>query len=316
MPREKEPNKEPKELTIPTADDLEEQEIDNEGEDEEEIPEADKAAEEDSETDENAESDAEKPQGSLDVAQKSLEEELGKVREDLAEAKARTEFLEGELDKARQEYGNNTSQLWTYQGKHIYELTDKEYEQALDLLLEGANNADTDQSRRGYLNQIRDCQKLRHAGATLNYQEAVIEGREIDQWNKEWGIVETALLKEYPGLKAHVQTIGERIVPIFKNRKTDSDSRFLYRKLTDGFRGKDSVEEKFRHAVKVIKELGLLKELDIKGGSVPTIGKATQNKVSGSSQKFTREQIEKMSLEEFERNEKAINEALRKRKIR
>jgi len=314
---------EEKELEGQELDQQEEQETE-ETEDEEgaEPTEETEESEEESEGEEGEKAD-DKPKDKvqkridqLTAAKKSLEEQLSESKEALEEAREKGKFLEDELTKAKQSYGTGVSNLWTKNGKHMYELTNKEFGDVVDMLVSAAENSQTEAERKEWMQQLKECNILRNSGQGIAEQEAQILQSEQDLWEAEWGLVSKALLEEAPQLKAHAEKLNKLIVPIFLNRKKDNDAKFTYRKLAEG-----GVDAKFKHVVALMKKEGIydaVQKEDYKKSPNPgaTVGKGSKSTTSSETKTFTRAQIAKMSLAEFTKNEAAINKALAKGQIR
>lgn len=312
---------EEKELeSIETDQELENTE-DEDTEEEESTEETEESEEEESEEDkeESESKPKDKTQKRIDqltAAKKTLEEQLTESKEALDDAREKNKFLEDELAKTKQSYGQNVSNLWTRNGKHMYELTNKEFSEVVDMLVSSAEASQTEDERKQWMKQLKECNLLRNSGQDIAEQEAHIEANEQSLWEYEWGLVSKALLEEAPQLKAHAEKLNKLIVPIFLNRKKDNEAKFAYRKLAEG-----GVDAKFKHVVSLMKKEGIydaVEKEDYKTSPNPgkTVGKGAKSPVKGETKTFTRAQIAKMSLAEFEKNEAAINKAMSKGLIR
>lgn len=294
----------------------EEDEDDTEEESTEDAEESESEEEDKEESDPQPKDKTQKRIDQLTAAKKTLEEQLTESKEALEEAREKTKFLEDELLKTKQAYGQGVSNLWTKNGKHMYELTVTEFSEVVDMLLSNAEASQTEDERRQWMKQLKECNLLRNTGQDIAAQEASIANNEQSLWEYEWGLVSKALLEEAPQLSAHAEKLNKLIVPVFLNRKKDNDAKFLYRKLAEG-----GVEAKFKHVVALMKKEGIydaIEKEDYKASPNPgkTVGKGAKSPTQGETRTFTRAQIKKMSVAEFERNEAAINKALSKGLIR
>lgn len=317
-----------KELELKNEDHIEDQEIETEAKPEDDDEEGKEPTEGDSEAgeegneadsdDADSGEDKDKPAADpIEDARKGLEEQLGKSKEALEEAREKNKFLEDELERQRQTYGTGVSEVWLYGGKHMYELTSKEFSDLIGNIISNAEKAKTDEEYQECMLYLKECNALRSKGEPLAEQHNRIEQAELELWQHEWGLVSNALLAEFPDLTKHVERLAQKIAPIFLNRKKDNDAKFSYRKLTEG----DSVEKKFRYVLNLIKQEGIPTEAGGKkkaSTQIQTIGKgASSNAGGGSGEKtFTRAQIAKMSLADYTRNEKAIDKALQAGRIK
>ena len=304
-----------KELEIAAAevdDDQEENETLNEQETEEEesTEESDQQETEEEESDNNAKPKNKTQQriDQLTAVRKTLEQELTESKEALEEAREKTKFLEDELVKAKQSYEQSVSNLWMRNGKHMYELTEAEFDEVVDICLGNGEEG---------IQQLKECHQLRKMGRSIQQEEAKIENAEAELWSHEWAVVSKALFEEAPKLKAHAEKLHKIIAPIFYNRKKDNEAKFTYRKLSEG-----GVEAKFKYVIALMKKEGIYDAIEMEDytkspapGS--SAGKGKKSPLTTSETKtFTRAQIEKMSLAEFAKNEKAIDKALSKGLIR
>lgn len=319
---------------MPKEKELENQEVDQDENEQETETEETEDEEDDTSTEESDESDEEesddeegessdKPKDKtqkridqLTAAKKTLEEQLTESKEALDQARVRSKFFEEKLAKAEQAYSKGVSQAWTFKGKDIYQLTNREFEEAIDMLLTGAEASQTEAERKEWMQQLKECNILRGRGQDIAEQKDKVDQNEQALWEYEWGLVSKALLEKAPQLKEHAIKLNKLISPIFLNRKKDDDAEFAYIELAKG-----GVSAKFRHVVELMKREGIYDEIqkeDYKKTPNPgnTVGKGSKSTTGSETKTFTRAQIAKMSLAEFERNEKAINKALSKGQIR
>lgn len=198
-----------------------------------------------------------------------------------------------------------------YKGRPIYELSDQEFKQAKRELA-----ARTDISEADKFDFLHECEDARDS-----YKEKVeplvqesnkLSQDALKQWNDEWVTVSQEFLDMNPDFKEHLPRINAYMEKEFATRKT------LVERLKKG------PLEKFKYAQKVIQLLGIDKEVEQSAyakdsdlSAAPTLGRGKQTAASEAApREFTREQIRKMSLEEYMKNEEAIQKALREKRIK
>jgi hypothetical protein len=249
----------------------------------------------------------------LTAVKKSLEEAVNERQDQLDKAIDRIKFLESELEKDKQSFGRGVTQIYTWNGKQMYELSEEEFDEVVDTCL----SADDPKAAR---QQLEECRKLRRQGKPLLEQQNEVEAEQQKVWMAEWKFVTDELLKVIPELKDYVGPLSNEIGPIFDKRNTDKKAAFLYQLLTDG-KSEKRVQSKLKYVNELMDELGISKKLQLQHyandrpapGSTVGKGKAP---VTSKTPSFTRKQIEAMTLEQFEKYEAQIDAAQKAGRIR
>lgn len=307
-----------KELTTEKVDqELDETVIEeaNESEKDEEAPEETPEAEETTEEPEKgdkADTKAEKRINKLTAINKSLQEELAKAKEILEEAKETLDRKDKALAEEKASLGQQFETLWTKNGKTMAEMTEEEFDAVIDECL---GNADIEQGKK----LLAECRAQRKAGKPIQQKQEALDKGEQELWEYEWGIISKAVLDEEignPELKKHFDKLKAEIVPVFQKRKEDRETGILYRQLVDG-----GVEAKMKHLTRIMKKLNIYKLIEqddtTQQQTTGTISKGKKSPaLSGGPKTFTRAQIEAMSAAEFEKNEAAIDKAMRENRIK
>lgn len=306
---EKETELEQDELEL-TEDDSDDEAVEKE---EDETP---KEAEEPEEAEpaEEAESDEDKEEGDKPNQNQKVEKRINSLTaklkakdEELAEARDRITELEKNTEEEKQDVLSQLPAI-NYNGKSIYDLTNDEFIEAVetcysrdDLTKEEKANfvREAKEARKRYLEKIQP----------IFAEEAQIFQEANKVWQEEWSEVQREFVEMYPDIQKEVGRITEFMQAEFQKRP------LLVKRLKKG------TVEKFKYTLDVLKKLGIDKQLekeeyakDAAPGMTAGKGKASPSKSKTPS--FTRAQIAKMSVTEFERNEKAIDAAHKAGRIR
>jgi len=304
------------EKELMTEDDQQVTELETESEKEEEpqeetekeSEETPEAEEKDEEENPKADPKAEKRINKLTAINKSLQEELAKAKEALEEAKETLDRKDKALSEEKASYAQGFEFIYTKNGKQMFELTEDEFDAVIDECL---SNPDVEQGKK----LLAECRAQRKLGKPIQQKQAEVEKGEQELWEYEWGLITKAVLDEETGnpeLKKHVDKLANQIAPIFLKRKEDKELGLLYRQLTEG-----GIDAKMKHLTRLMKKLDLFKLIQEDAPTPETIGKGKKTPVSAGKEKvFTREQIAKMSLEEFEKNEAAIDKAMAEGRVK
>jgi hypothetical protein len=294
---------------------LTEDDTDDEAEDKEE-DETPKETEEteDAEPAEDAESEEDKEEGDKPNQNQKVEKRINSLTaklkakdEELAEARDRISELERNTEEEKQDVLNQLPAI-NYNGKSIYDLTNDEFIEAVetcysrdDLTKEEKAQfvREAKEARKRYLEKIQPI----FAEEMQNIKEAEVV------WQTEWGEVQREFLEMYPTIQEEIGNISEFMQDEFRKRP------LLVKRLKKG------TVEKFKYTLDVLKRLGIDKKLDKEEYAKDTAPGMTAGKGKASPSKsktptFTRAQIAKMSVAEFERNEKAIDAAQKAGRIR
>lgn len=279
-----------------------EEEETNESDDTEEVTEE---AESEEEKDDKADTKAEKRINKLTAINKSLQEQLKEAKDALDEAKEVLDRKDKALTEEKQAFTAGFETTWTKNGKQMYELTEDEFDDVIDSILSN------DEPDKKLLAEIR---AQRRQGRPLLKKQLEVETGEQQLWEYEWGIITKAMLDEETGnpeLKKHVDKLAAHIAPIFHKRKEDKELAILYRQLTEG-----GVDAKMKHLTRLMKKENLFKLIQSDVELPATTGKGKKAPAATKEKTFTRAQIAAMSAEEFEKNEAAIDKAMKKGRIK
>lgn len=302
-----------KELLLETEEVIEEQAQDEtEKEESEDSQEADKADAEEAESDSEEESGkadtkAEKRINKLTAVNKSLQEQLKEAKDALDEAKEALDRKDKALSEEKQAFQAGFENIWTKNGKQMFELTEEEFDEVVDACLA---NPDPEKGKQ----LLVECRAQRRQGKPLLKKQEEVEQGEQQLWEYEWGIITKAMLDEETGnpeLKKHVEKLASHIAPVFHKRKEDKELGILYRQLTEG-----GVEAKMKHLTRLMKKMDLFNLIQADVEIPATTGKGKKAPASTKEKTFTREQIAKMSAAEFEKNEAAIDKAMAQGRIK
>lgn len=297
-------------------DDLElEEDLDDEEKDEEkETDESEKDDETDDEGDkEEDDSDEEKSEDKPNNRDQKIEKRISSLTaklkakdEELAEARERISDLEKNVEEEHQ-YVISKLPAWEIKGRSIYEMSNDEFDDAVDFIYELDIPAEEKrdrvktarEARREYFKQVQPI--------ALENQQVTKEAETL--WQKDWTTVETELLEMYPEIQGDIPRVKEYIQKELQKRP------LLVKRL------RQNIVQKFKYTLDVLKELGIDKKLEQEEYAKDTAPglKAGKGKASPSKSKtptFTRAQIGKMSLADYEKNEKAIDAALKAGRIR
>ena len=301
-----------KELLLEAEEVKQEQTDETEKAESEEAEGAEKPAEEtekaESEEDEGkADTKAEKRINKLTAIKKSLEEQLKEAKEALDEAKEALDRKDKALTEEKQAFEFGFENIWTRNGKKMFELTEKEFDEVVDACLA---NPDPEEGKK----LLAECRAQRDQGKPLLKKQEEVEKGEQQLWEYEWGLITKAVLDEETGnpeLGKHIDKLRSHIAPVFLNRKEDKELGILYRQLTEG-----GVDAKMKHLKRLLEKLDLYKLIESDIETPTTIGQGKKAPASTKQKTFTRDQIAKMSAAEFEKNEAAIDKAMAEGRIK
>ncbi|MCE3234533.1 MAG: hypothetical protein K0Q50_713 [Vampirovibrio sp.] len=305
-----------KELLLETEQDTEQEEQDEtekeESEDSQDADESEAEEKEESETeeekDEKADTKAEKRINKLTAINKSLQEQLKEAKDALDEAKESLDRKDKALEEERKDIYSKFEYIHTRNGKQMSELSDDEFDQLVDELYAHPDSAEGKKL-------LAECRAQRKLGKPLLKKQEEVEAGEQQLWEYEWGIITKAVLDEETGnpeLKKHVEKLASEIAPIFQKRKADKELGILYRQLTEG-----GVDAKMKHLTRLMKKMNLftlIQPADVEAQATTSKGKKAP--VTTKEKTFTRAQIAAMSAEEFEKNEGAIDKAMKAGRIK
>lgn len=262
-----------------------------------------KEDEEESETEEEEgeEPSKVKPTDQKASVQKRINQLTGKLKqrdEELEEAREAAKYYRQQLDKKDQSFLEDLPQL-NYSGRSIYEMTDAQEDEAVEQLMARTDlDAKTKRENIKLLTTHRAAFKDR-----LKRGEKLLQSEETKIHNYEWQKVEQALGEDCPELKPFFKEIGDWI----GNAKKEKP--YLAAKEAEGVLGKYDLVNRAIRALEIDKRL----EEGARGKSRPSVdapvgvSKGSKGVSSGGkTPSFTREQIRKMSLEEYKRHEKDI----------
>lgn len=286
--------------------DSEEEDEDGQDTDENEDDQDDDSNEEDDESDEKDHSNpkAEKRIATLTAKMKALEAQNSEMSQEIG-------FLEKELERKQVRYDNRYPEPLKFNGKPLAELTETEYNQAL------RNIRSLDGYTAEQKEQILDLAiDQREAGLPLQASKNEILQKQHQKWSGDWNAVESALTDP--------KLVGEKAAKVFKQNATKirdhiqgqiNEKKFLQKALWEG-----GVDIKFEHAWKAIKALKLDKEAQLaaysedRPGVTSGTGKPGRRTPTSAPGKktFTRDEINKMSMAEYLKNESAIDEQMAK----
>lgn len=296
--------KEPQELgdlntePIEAADEDETQEV--------EPPKADETPEEEppSEDEESQKADkgAEKRINQLVAKLKSTKEELSESRE-------RIEDLQKEIDAAQDRLTQKYA--YTYNGESVLEMDERKFRRVLVDLSKRTDISDAEINNRiAILEDARD--NFFKEAAPIARERQLLDADTSKLWNTEWATVREEVLAINPKLEKHIAKLEQVMVQEFQERP------LLVERLKRG------PVEKLRYTLEVMKREGISHELELEayaddrpapGQNSAGRGKASPP-VKTKSPSFSRDQIAKMSLADYVKNEKAIDEAAKAGRIR
>jgi len=240
----------------------------------------------------------------LTAQKKDLEEELKEARDEIDSLSKEIELRESKIFEAAQGY--------TYHGVYFNKMSKSDFNRLKYEVVEGM-----DISGQEKIQLLRELERQRsdyeEKMKPLQQQASALAEKKKTQWHKEWKEVEKILYAAAPEAKKHsteiLQALTERI----------GKDQFLEDIL---FRG--GVKRKLKETLAVMSELGISDDVEKESyrKARPSLAVPVGKKHGGQTPKksgapsFTREQIEKMTLEEYNRNEGAINKAHQAGRIR
>lgn len=268
---------------------------------EEENPPVEEAAAEESEEEEGKPSLDEKASvqkriNKLTAKITNLEKENADLKEEIAFEQSK---INDKVEKVRKSLPDHKYKKASGEVVSVYDLTDREFNKVVKESLEtGLEPAVLSQI-------IADRDVFIEQAEPLAEKQGKVNTDRQKVWDAEWNEVETLLVgdtkeleKQLPAIKKHISEKLEKSI-------------YWQEKLYNG-----GIREKIKFSLKALDELGLsdLVEAEIYEQDRPApaapVGTGKSNKVTtAKAPTFTRAQIAKMSLEEFEKNRAAIDAA-------
>lgn len=301
------PNEEEKE-EVTTLDD-EETETEDDPTEETETDEETEESEDGDETEEDEAETEEEPEPKRDKVQARIDKLVAKLNAAQDELKETRLLLEERETYIREEQDAITKELpaINYNGRSIYELTDDQFLDAID---ECYQKDIPIEQRREIVKSAKDARaKFKKLMAPVAQDAAQAESKALAHWEDEWKVVQTSLLEAYPDLERHIPQIQAAMAPDFKR------ATLVERLKRDGVLGK------YKYTISKIKDLGIdleIQKVEARAArpepSNAGKGKASSKRITKPS--FTRDQISRMSMDEFLRREKDIDAAMRAGRIK
>lgn len=272
-----------------------------------ESEEKDANSDDESESDEDSEKEDSSEIGKLKKSfQKRVDKLVAKVKtkdEQLEEAREAAQYFRTQLENRQGEFLSDLPE-YTYRGRSIYQMSETEIDAAVEEILSGS--LPNDQKRKNIKiltgSHAAMTDRIMRAEAALSSEEQKIN-------DYEWSQVEVALLEDVPELKPHIQAISRWIKLQIEQKP------YLKAKEAQGKLGKYDL------VVKAINALQLNEKLDVPGKrpelKAPVAKKAGSQSAKGGQSKptFTREQIRKMSPEQYQKNKEAIKLAQKEGRV-
>ena len=278
------------------------------------------------ESDETEELDTESPEEGLDDSEgitEGLEEESTETQEvgetsdlDVAKQLFRGVDFDAAAPQPTEPLDDVDSPEYSQAQRNLQRLKDKNPVNTLyqdqDLFINGKHVLEVDnETLNAHVAQLEDEGKvskvLKLGQARQEYQNWLqeVQGAYQDQQYWEWQGVGQAVVKKLPSLNQHMSLIKEYLGNALQDARVSNLA--------------STKEGKLKLVGAAIKDLALLQPATTKEEqkeSLPPDANVTQKKItpskpSGKNKRFTREQINNMSLDEFAKNEAAIDEAIR-----